>query len=73
MPLGEETLLFWIFADHQFRTAAAATNRVRGPFAPNGPCFRHGRGAGRALFGFHRIAHQESPQALNTRKLLQRK
>jgi hypothetical protein len=73
MPLAEQALTFRVLGNRQLRTTPAAAHRVRCPFAPGRPCFRHGRSTGRALFRFRSVAHQKSPQALDTRKLLQRK
>jgi hypothetical protein len=77
MPLAEQALPLRVLADRQLRAAAATADRVRCEFAPRGPSPRHGSRASHALFDFNRlfarIAHQKSPQALNTRKLLQRK
>src|ERR1035437_10309851 len=77
VALTKQALVVRVLTDRQLRAAAAAADRVCGEFAPGRPCFRHGSRAGHALFDFNRlfarIAHQKSPQALNTRKLLQRK
>src|ERR1017187_4664832 len=66
VALAEQTLMLRVLANRQLRAAAAAADRVRRPLAPSGPCFRHGRSAGRALFDFNRlfarIAHQKSPK-----------
>src|ERR1035437_1847446 len=77
VALTKQARVLRVLTDRQLRAAAAAADRVCGEFAPGRPCFRHGSRAGHALFDFNRlfarIAHQKSPQALNTRKLLQRK
>jgi len=73
VPLAKQALMFWIFGNRQFCTTPAAADRVCCEFAPDRPCFRHGSRAGHALFRFRGVAHQKSPQKLDTRKLLQRK
>jgi len=77
VALTKQPLMLRVLADRQLCAAAAAAHWVRCEFAPRGPSPRHGRSTGHALFDFDRlfarIAHQKSPQALNTRKSLQRK
>src|ERR1019366_5291571 len=50
VALTKQPLMLRVLANRQLCAAAAAAHRVRGPFAPGGPCFRHRRSAGRALF-----------------------
>src|ERR1035437_3207010 len=73
VPLAKQALMLRVLADRQLCAAAAAAHWVRCEFAPSGPCFRHGSRAGHALFRFRGVAHQKSPQKLDTRKLLQHK
>jgi hypothetical protein len=62
VPLAKEALPLRVLGNRQFPATATATNRVRGPFAPNGPCFRHGRSTSWILCRFRRVVHQNLPE-----------